>query len=120
MVSAGHGARLALTVSGGVQDKEEAFLIFPFRATARRANARAAAAAVPHEARVHGWIWAASGRRRHMSTLPPAGDVLLWRGTLKRCPMRPTKTCVYTRDEVVEFVRFKSLEKGYDLSLIHI
>jgi len=28
--------------------------------------------------------------------------------------MRPTKTCVYTRDEVVEFVRFKSLEKGYD------
>ena len=54
MVSAGHGARLALTVSGGVQDKEEAFLIFPFRATARRANARAAAAALPHEARVHG------------------------------------------------------------------
>ena len=28
--------------------------------------------------------------------------------------MQPTKTCVYTRDEVVEFVRFKSLEKGYD------
>ncbi len=28
--------------------------------------------------------------------------------------MVPTKTCVYTRDEIVEFVRFKSLEKGYD------
>ena len=28
--------------------------------------------------------------------------------------MRPTKTCVYTRDEIVEFVRFKSLEKGHD------
>ena len=28
--------------------------------------------------------------------------------------MQPTKTYVYTRDEIVEFVRFKSLEKGYD------
>jgi hypothetical protein len=49
-----------------------------------------------------------------MSTLPPAGDVLLWRGTLRRCSMLPTKTYIYTRDEVVELVRFKSLEQGHD------
>ncbi len=28
--------------------------------------------------------------------------------------MLPTKTYVYTRDEVVELVRFKSLEQGHD------
>jgi len=72
---------------------------------------------VPHEARVHGVDLGGvgpPGRPRHVSTLPPARDVLLWGGTLRRCSTRPTKTCVYTRDEVVEFVRFKSLEKGYD------
>jgi hypothetical protein len=49
-----------------------------------------------------------------MSTLPPAGDVLLWGGTLRRRHARPTKTYTLTRDQVVEFVRFKSLEKGHD------
>ena len=28
--------------------------------------------------------------------------------------MQPTKTYILSRDEVVELVRFKSLEKGYD------
>lgn len=28
--------------------------------------------------------------------------------------MQPTKTRIYTRDEIIEFVRFKSLEKGHD------
>jgi len=28
--------------------------------------------------------------------------------------MLPTKTCDYTRDEIVELVRFKSLEQGQD------
>ena len=39
--------------------------------------------------------------------------------------MLPTKTYILSRDEIVELVRFKSLEKGHDpadifLSLIHI
>ena len=28
--------------------------------------------------------------------------------------MRPTKTYILSRDEIVELVRFKSLEKGHD------
>jgi hypothetical protein len=49
-----------------------------------------------------------------MSTLSSAGNVLLWGSTMRRCSMQPTKTRIYTRDEVVEFVRFKSIEQGYD------
>jgi hypothetical protein len=54
------------------------------------------------------------GRRRHMSTLPPVRSVLLWGSTTRRCSMLPTRTYTLTRDEVVELVRFKSLEQGYD------
>ena len=49
-----------------------------------------------------------------MSTLPPAGDVLLWGSTTRRCSTLSTKTYTYTRDEIVELVRFKSLEQGHD------
>ena len=87
------------------------------RPSAAAAGVGGVAAAVPHEARVHGVDpggIAPPGRRRHMPTLPPAGDVLLWRGTLRRCSMLPTKTYILSRDEVVELIRFKSLEEGHD------
>jgi hypothetical protein len=45
--------------------------------------------------------------------LGPLG--LLLRGsTLRRCLRQPIKTYIYPRDEIVDLVRFKSLEKGYD------
>jgi len=53
-------------------------------------------------------------RRAHMSTLPPVRGVLLWEGTTRRSPVLPTKTYTLARDEIVELVRFKSLEQGYD------
>jgi hypothetical protein len=33
---------------------------------------------------------------------------------MRRLSMLATKTYTYTRDEIVELVRFKSLEQGYD------
>jgi hypothetical protein len=49
-----------------------------------------------------------------MSTSPPAGDVLLWGSTMRRRPMLPTKTCILSRNEIVDLVRFNSLEQGHD------
>jgi len=114
----GHGSRRGgVVLRGKIRRPVRSYLPLPHYPAPGGPTSRAAGAAVPHEARVHGVdlgdiAW--PGRRSHMSTLPPARDVLLWGGTLRRCPMLPTKTYIYTRDEIVELVRFKSLEQGHD------
>ena len=40
--------------------------------------------------------------------------MLLWESTTRRGSILPTKTYTLTRDEIVELVRFKSLEQGHD------
>jgi len=49
--------------------------------------------------------------RRRTSTLAPARDVLLWGSTMRRRSMLPTKTYTFSRDEIVNLVRF---EQGHD------
>ena len=48
-----------------------------------------------------------------MSTLSHARDVLLWGSTMRRRSMLATKSNTFTRDEIVDLVRFKRLERRH-------
>ena len=50
---------------------------------------------------------------RHTSTLSHAREVLLWLGTKRRRSMLTTKNHTFTRDEIVDLVRFKCLERRH-------
>ena len=52
-------------------------------------------------------------RRRRTSTLSHAREVLLWPGTKRRHSVLATKTCTFTRDDIVDLGRCKILERRH-------